>query len=120
MPPPNSPNVAVTPPSGTSNGSCVPFTATPVGRNALVKFQFATANSGWKFAANAFQIKATSPNQPPPGMFTVISSNDTQVVVRDFNGDGKLYTYSLSLIDPNGNPATIDPEIQNDSQPSVP
>jgi hypothetical protein len=111
---PNTHTVTVTPPTDTTNGSCSPNTVRPVGHNALIRFEFATPNSGWTFdLATPFQIKTNQP-QPPLDMFSVKASTGNQVDVQDTNGDGKKYAYGLMVL--NGTRRVfIDPDIQNDS-----
>lgn len=110
--------VTVYPPSTTPSGGsiaayCDPYKVSPTGANATIQFQFPTGNSGWSFvSSNAFQIKPTG-NQPPTNMFSITNNSTSTLVVQDKNGDGKLYSYSITI--KNGTTTiTIDPDIQND------
>jgi hypothetical protein len=111
MPIPVNPNVTITPPVGTTLGSCT-SPVSPVGANATIHFSFAPGNPGWTITA--FAMKATSP-VPPAGMFTNTTPyGNPTLVIQDANGDGVLYSYNLTIAKGGVN-HTIDPDIQNDS-----
>lgn len=113
MPNPNPPFVVtVTPPNGTTPGSCDPNTVRPRGANALLRWVFPPGTTGWSFAQDVpIQIKSNV--VVPAGMFQITANSGTQLTVLDKNGDGKSYPYTLKLLN-NGTAVFIDPDIQND------
>jgi hypothetical protein len=107
--------VNVTPPAGTTAGSVDTDPITPIGANANIVFQFASGTDNkWKFTG--FSIKATG-NQPPTTDFFQVTNSlpNKTMTVKDKNGDGKLYSYTLSLTDGTSS-FSIDPDIQNDNE----
>ncbi len=111
--------VKVTPPSGSTAGSVDTNPIRPIGHNANIVFQFANGVSGWTF--KGFAIKSTSVNQPPSTTFFQVINNlpSTTMTVQDQNGDGKLYSYLLTINDGTTD-HIIDPDIQNDTEVTVP
>ncbi|MDO8545559.1 MAG: hypothetical protein Q7S40_34380 [Opitutaceae bacterium] len=112
---PNTHTVIVTPPVGTTLGSCFPNPVNPVGANALIQFQFPPGTTDWSFVNNGFSIKSPPKPQPPDGMFTITASTDNQIVVKDKNGGGVKYSYNISIKPSNGTAVVIDPDIQNEA-----